>query len=460
MFSRDTLFIIPLGSLKGKVRREIIQNRVSERGAKIVDNAKDANIIVASNETSRHLLEQRVLSNPSALVVDVSWITDSIAGGSRMDPVAYCIPIGDTAIPKPVTRKAEHIEDVASQSSSRKKVSVKTPAENEQLATLFDELETLAASSPGRTDAFRAMAYRKAAAVVREHERPIKTDSDAEDLRDQLGEKTIEKVKEFVHSGTIMKAELLEQDSFATARKELQGVWGIGPSVANELVLQGFDSVEKLRDSGQQLLNANQKTGLRFYEELLPKMPRSEVEEISRVVADTTRKLFGDDLEMIVCGSYRRGAPFSSDADFLFSWKKGVKARSPKDTIHALVESMKDSHFLIDYFNKVNHHTVFLGICRLGPGRQARRLDMKVWPRDSLACAMMHFTGNADFNRRIRLFAKQHGLKLSDLGLTKSDGETVECKSEEDVFSALALPYIPPEERTSAVAFKGLDAAE
>lgn len=231
----------------------------------------------------------------------------------------------------------------------------------------------------------------------------------------------------------------------------------MGPKVAADLVRQGYDTIERLRESGQDLLNENQKTGLKYYEELLPKMPREEVAEIADFVDGVRQKMFGDDLEMIVAGSYRRGAKYCSDADLLFSWKLGAKELQPDETLRRLLVELQKTDFIVDHFNKKNHQMVFLGICRVAPGRQARRFDMKVWLRESLACALLHFTGNADFNRRLRLYAKRHGFKLNDLGLTRADGKVIKCEDERGIFDALGLDYMDPSERTSAVQFKSVE---
>ena len=82
-------------------------------------------------------------------------------------------------------------------------------------------------------------------------------------------------------------------------------------------MLKRLDTVKKLRTSdGDNFLNDNQKVGLQYYEELLPKMPRSEFEEIVSVVKGCVYQLFGVELETVICGSFRRGAEFCSGADF------------------------------------------------------------------------------------------------------------------------------------------------
>jgi DNA polymerase/3'-5' exonuclease PolX len=454
LFHDVTFCLLPLGSLTGRVRRDIIKHRLIENGAKSFDTCTpEVNFIITSKDGDFQMINEFVSDAFQGFIVDVAWVTDSLKNQHRADPSSYII---DTSHMN--RREREVSEDTISGPETPSKrsrgplSSVVKSSTNSRIASIFDELESVASSSPERRNTFRAMAYRKAAAVLREHGREVRTEVDADELRSKLGEKTVEKIKEYIRTGKIQKAELVKrEDTSAGPRQELSGIWGIGPSVASELTRKGFDSVEKLRTpDGEQLLNDNQRTGLKYYEELRPKMPRSEVEEIKQFVYNVKQELFGDDLEMHVCGSYRRGAEYSSDADILLSWKIGTHALSPEVTISKLVTALQRRQFILDRFNKKNHHTIFLGICRLGPGRSARRFDMKVWPRESLACAMLHFTGNADFNRKLRLYAKRHGFKLSDIGLNKGDGTVIGCVDEEAIFEALGLQFIPPNQRTSA----------
>ena len=53
------------------------------------------------------------------------------------------------------------------------------------------------------------------------------------------------------------KIQYLKDDPSTAAKNELIGVWGIGPSTADDLISKGIDSVEKLRQN-EDLLNENQ----------------------------------------------------------------------------------------------------------------------------------------------------------------------------------------------------------
>lgn len=435
IFDKIKVYLVRLGSLKGKVRGEILEKRMIENGAQPVLDITQADIVVSCKDVPESLIEQVVGSSFRGRVVDSKWITESISTGKRLDPQAFEIELHPSSPCFPLVQ-------------IRKKTR-ESSAYNEELANVFDHLESLVGASVEKKDRFRGVAYRKAASVIR-NSPPIRSDSDVDEiLESKLGPRTIEKVKEYMLTGHVKKEEFLTDDVSIKAKQELIGVWGIGPSKAAELVAQGIDSVQKLRDRvSAARLTANQKTGLEYYDELLSKMPREEVEEIKTVVESAKNILFGEDLELVLCGSYRRGAQTCSDVDLLLAWKEGANALSPGATVQKLVERLCEDGFLLDHFNKKNNHSIFLGICKLpGPGHSARRIDIKVWPREAFATALLHFTGSADFNRRLRLHAKRHGLKLSDLGLRNSQGNLLTFKTERQVFEALGVEWVPPEQR-------------
>jgi len=62
----------------------------------------------------------------------------------------------------------------------------------------------------------------------------------------------------------------------------------------------------------------------------------------------------------------------------------------------------------------------------------------------------MHFTGSGDFNQRMRLHAKSLDMKLSEYGLYKIENnkeKQIPINSEQNIFEALLLKYLPPEKR-------------
>jgi DNA polymerase/3'-5' exonuclease PolX len=58
-----------------------------------------------------------------------------------------------------------------------------------------------------------------------------------------------------------------------------------------------------------------------------------------------------------------------------------------------------------------------MGICKSKEDTFFRRIDIKVYPKDQYAFALLYFTGSDYFNRSMRLLAESKGFTLSDHGL-------------------------------------------
>jgi len=77
------------------------------------------------------------------------------------------------------------------------------------------------------------------------------------------------------------------------------------------------------------------------------------------------------------------------------------------------------------------------------------RAQLWVHPPARYGTALQYATGSKDHNVRLRELALKQGLSLSEHALTPTDntGEEILCATEEQLYAALGLPYIPPELR-------------
>src|SRR5215212_2268178 len=72
--------------------------------------------------------------------------------------------------------------------------------------------------------------------------------------------------------------------------------------------------------------------------------------------------------------------------------------------------------------------------------------DLRVVTDEQFPFALHYFTGSKEHNIRMRQRAIDRGLTLNEYALANAT-KSVPCKTEEDIFAALGLPYIPPEMR-------------
>lgn len=76
------------------------------------------------------------------------------------------------------------------------------------------------------------------------------------------------------------------------------------------------------------------------------------------------------------------------------------------------------------------------------------RAQLWVLSPEKFGTALVYATGSKDHNVRLRELALDKGLSLSEHFLTKTDGSgEITCATEEEVYAALGLPWIPPELR-------------
>jgi DNA polymerase (family 10) len=74
--------------------------------------------------------------------------------------------------------------------------------------------------------------------------------------------------------------------------------------------------------------------------------------------------------------------------------------------------------------------------------------DLRLVPRESLGAALQYFTGSKSHNIALRDRAIQRGYKLNEYGLYRvSDEAVVGGESEEGIYEALGLAWVPPELR-------------
>ena len=133
-------------------------------------------------------------------------------------------------------------------------------------------------------------------------------------------------------------------------------------------------------------------------------------------------------------GSFRRGMETVGDLDFL------VASSNPAPIM--------DWFTSMEGIAEVTAHGDTKSSIRLEGGMQA---DLRVVPSEQFYFALHHFTGSKDHNVRMRQKALSLGLSLSEWGLRPEEEKDssrkagpVEANSEEDIFKALGLQFVPP----------------
>lgn len=191
-------------------------------------------------------------------------------------------------------------------------------------------------------------------------------------------------------------------------KHQIASIFGFGEKTEKN-ILQSLDFLK--RSKGRSLLI----DALPFATEVLKKLESlKEVEKIS------------------LAGSLRRKKETIGDVDFL------VVSKNPKK--------------VMDFFCKLP------GVEKIwGKGgtkasvhmKDGFDMDLRVVPGKSYGSALQYFTGSQDHNIATRKIAIEKSLKLSEWGLF-SGSRQIASKTEEEVYTALGLEWMPPEIRENA----------
>ena len=150
---------------------------------------------------------------------------------------------------------------------------------NSRLNERFVELmEKLADIMLKQGEPFRARAYQKAQETIMAYPYDILCPNDLKG-KPGIGETIMDKFNEYAQTGTL---KVLEHEKNNPVNI-LAEVYGIGPKKAKELVDQCITSIPQLREN-QNLLNDIQKVGLQYYEDILKRIPRSEIEDYKGIL--------------------------------------------------------------------------------------------------------------------------------------------------------------------------------
>jgi DNA polymerase lambda len=250
------------------------------------------------------------------------------------------------------------------------------------------------------------------------------------------------KIKEYLDYGEINKVVELKSkirkkvdNTKDTILNLFQGVWGIGPAKANQLYDQGIRSLKDLQQN-QQLLNANQRVGLKYYKDLLKPIPRDYIDIFQIMLRVVITKEFGENsFRMQVAGSYRRGKNQSGDIDCLFT----SKVFTLKDLVNVLVKWGIVTDILSMRGEK------FMGIVHCPNGQWYHfRMDIEFLPEDEWGSGLLYFTGSKEFNTMMRNDAKKMGYTLNQHGLFDKTGNRIPVYTEKEIMSAVGMKYVPP----------------
>ena len=319
--------------------------------------------------------------------------------------------------------------------------------QNEEVVALFNEIADMMDILGEGT--FRVLSYRRAA-------RQIESLTEAlEDLVREgrvawiegVGPNLAQKIEEYVTTGKIASHEELRA-KLPSGVLDLLKVRGLGPKKVKVLWQElGITDIETLRTAAQKhLLRRVKGFGERTEENILRGIELMKEGQARALLADAARVL--DDVlaalrasgtmeRVEAAGSFRRMRENVGDLDLLAVAEDRTGASAAFTRLPGVIEVIAAGE---------TKATILLAFHDYEGARRTIQVDLRILDADSWGAGLQYFTGSKDHNVRLRTMAERRGLKLNEYGVFRDEAR-VAGKTEESVYAALDLAWIPPEMR-------------
>ena len=319
---------------------------------------------------------------------------------------------------------------------------------------MLRELAELTQLDEGDPQSFRVRAYESAAQAIAAEASDLGrlTAKELQQIQG-IGKSTADKIRELLESGRVQKLEAL-REKHPRSVVELLRIQGLGPKAVKKLRAElGIASIDDLRraldaHTVRELAGFGAKSEEKLAQALArfdaqgpaDRTPISAALPLATRIVERMREVPGV-THAAYCGSLRRFSETIGDIDVV------VAATDPAPVMEALVSMKLVDRVLVRGESKTSLVT-----------RRGTQVDLRVVAAHQLGAALLYFTGSKGHNIKLRQRALARGLTLNEYALSEIDGgRVVAGETEEQIYAALGLPWIPPVLREDA---GELDAAE
>ena len=326
-------------------------------------------------------------------------------------------------------------------------------------AAIADALDEMAELLEFRGEnPFRIRAYRNGAKAIRELDESVESilADDSRDLTDVpgIGKTLVEKSRTLISTGSLPQLIKLREE-VPEVVIQMARIPGLGAKKAAKLQQElGIDSLAELRkacheDRVGKLKGFGAKTQQAILDGL--EIAEAAAERIYWSQGDSLAASIGAHMKdckaikkMEWAGSYRRGRETVGDLDLLV-------VASDRGAAMDHLESYPDRS------QTIGRGDTKISI-RVG---NAFQVDMRVVEADQFGAALQYFTGSQAHNIHTRRIAKEKGLKINEYGVFNlEDDSRVAGRTEQEVYSAIGLPWFDPEIREDRNEFDWADAGK
>src|SRR5712691_11269750 len=309
-------------------------------------------------------------------------------------------------------------------------------------------------------DSFRIRSYRNAAQAIEALPQQIsELISEPKKILEipGIGKGMLTNMQEMFKEGRLsLHAELLKK--YRPSMLDLLKVQGLGPKtialIWSAYQVCDLEGVEKLAREGKIRIlprmgekhEAKLLKAIEDYRRIAGRFLLDAAEREAQKIVDHLKDFPGVE-KVTPAGSLRRGRETVGDRDILVTGKACCDDAERDKLVEHIIKLPGLMEILARGENKVSF--------RLRGGMQ---VDVRFLPPESFGAAMQYFTGSKAHNVSLRQRALKMGYTLNEYNLAKVENQqVVAAKSEEEIYAALKLDYIPPELRENT---GEIDAAE
>ena len=319
--------------------------------------------------------------------------------------------------------------------------------ENRNIAAVFYETADL--MEIRGDDPFRIRSYRRAAEAVEGlSTRVADIAADPKKLLEipGIGKSMAGNIQQLLKEGNFpLHAELLQK--YRPSMLELLKIQGLGPKtialIWDAYQVCDLEGVEKLAREGRirELPRMGEKheqkilRGIEEYRRISGRFLLDAAERTAEKIKEFLAEMPGVE-KITASGSLRRGRETVGDLDILITGPCCAD-----DRLEPLLDRIVTFPGITEVLARGGNKVSF----RLRGGMQ---VDVRTLKPECFGAALQYFTGSKTHNVSLRQRALKMGYTLSEYALTRvADGTHVASATEQEVYAALKLDYIPPELR-------------
>lgn len=482
----------------GESRRAFLSQLGLKKGFQVEDSFSDSvtHVISENNtgdEVRNWLHSQQKDRALTVKLLDISWYTESIRAGCPVE----------------ILNRHKLQEEESVKEESFMKFSVpsyacqrRTTLSNHN-SNLTDALTILAENAELNNEDGRAVAFRRAAAVLKALPEAVTSMTQLRGLP-CLGEHSQRVIKDIIVNGVSSEVESTRHSERFKGLKCLTGIFGVGAKTADRWFREGIQNLEHLVNSKHDL-NRAQQAGLKHYSDLQKPVTKAEAEKIGNIVKRALLNVLPGS-EITLTGGFRRGKITGHDVDFLIthpdegkevgllpkvvSWltaqgvllyekttrnsyleKEDGPAQPPSnmdrferclsifklekeetDSITSFPRTQYSDQMATSKSNLADFQESETSNTQM-PSKKWRavRVDLVVSPMSQFPFALLGWTGSKLFERELRRWAGHvKSMSLSSHALyDNTQSKYLRATSEEEIFAHLGLEFIPPSERNA-----------